>query len=335
MTQLELHPRKAQQVERNRPLNATAKEPKAPYFYYRDFSDLRDPDPSKPVTAPGRIPNFPAKMMAILSRPDLSHIVSWLPHGRSWKVHKPREFECKVIPTYFEHSKFSSFIRQANGWGFRRMISKGPDRNSYYHEMFLRGQPHLIKLMKRPTSTTRPQADANTEPDFYRISEENPLPEAKIEQDGLYDDRAHHEPKYHSYSPENFMPQESVSPLPGFSSSSAHYDPSPEEPYSVYYPHQSHYSEPLLAAPTSSRSVDRVESYPPTTSLPSQVHSMAPVARAVSPVLSHLEPPEHHHSPLPIFVPENQWTETCLEPSEMPRDFEDPFAGGLTPIDFW
>mmetsp|Transcript_11800 Transcript_11800/g.18912 ORF Transcript_11800/g.18912 Transcript_11800/m.18912 type:complete len:384 (-) Transcript_11800:307-1458(-) len=156
-----------------------AKKPCHPYFYYRDFSTLPDPDPTTPITAPGRIPNFPAKMYAILSRKDLSDIITWLPHGRSWKVLKPREFEVKVIPTYFEHSKFSSFIRQANGWGFRRIISKGADRNSYYHELFLRGRPHLIKMMRRPPPSSKPLADASTEPDFHAISNERPLPEIK------------------------------------------------------------------------------------------------------------------------------------------------------------
>jgi len=158
-------------------------EPKAPYFYYRDHSHLPDPDPTKPVTIPGRIPTFPAKLFAILSRPDLADIISWMPHGRSWKVHKPREFEIKVIPSYFDHAKFSSFIRQANGWGFKRVTTKGTDRNSHYHELFLRGMPHLIKFMKRPVSGSKalmqPQHSKgkNCDPDFYKISEEHPLPE--------------------------------------------------------------------------------------------------------------------------------------------------------------
>jgi HSF-type DNA-binding len=73
-----------------------------PYFYYRDFSHVPDPDPLSPLTAPGRVPNFPAKMHSILSRADLADIVSWNEHGRAWRVLKPREFEVKVIPTYFE-----------------------------------------------------------------------------------------------------------------------------------------------------------------------------------------------------------------------------------------
>ena len=151
-----------------------------PYFDYRDFSEVPDPNPSVPLTAPGRLPNFPVKMLAILSRPDLSHIISWMPHGRSWRVWKPREFEVKVIPAYFEHSKFSSFIRQANGWGFRR-ITKGPDRNSYYHELFLRGLPHLTKMMQRPHPSQKPALNPSTEPQFYKISQEHPLPECKNE----------------------------------------------------------------------------------------------------------------------------------------------------------
>jgi len=147
-----------------------------PYFYYRDFSKEVDPDPLTPLTPPGRVPNFPAKMHSILSRPDLADVISWMPHGRSWRVLKPREFEVRVIPTYFEHAKFSSFVRQANGWGFRR-ITQGRDRNSYYHELFLRGLPHLSKKMKRPGVAKKQAADPEHEPDLYNISEMNPVPE--------------------------------------------------------------------------------------------------------------------------------------------------------------
>merc|ERR1712232_497030 len=134
----------------------------SPFFYYRDFSQVTDDDPLTPLTPPARVPNFPAKMHAILSRPDLSDIIAWMPHGRSWRVLKPREFEVKIIPTYFEHQKFSSFIRQANGWGFRR-ITQGRDRNSYYHELFLRGLPHLSKKMRHPGVSEKRAADPEHE----------------------------------------------------------------------------------------------------------------------------------------------------------------------------
>jgi hypothetical protein len=162
--------------QQNKDTNSDAAVKSFPYFFYSDFSTFPDPDPLTPLTSPGRVPNFPAKMHSILSRPDLADVVAWMPHGRSWRVLKPREFEIRVIPTYFEHAKFSSFIRQANGWGFRR-ITQGRDRNSYYHELFLRGLPHLCKQMKRPGVSEKQSADPEHEPDFYKIAEEHPVPE--------------------------------------------------------------------------------------------------------------------------------------------------------------
>lgn len=316
-------------------------EPKAPYFFYRNFSNLPDPDTTKPITAPGRIPNFPAKMMAILSRPDLADIISWMPHGRSWKVHKPREFEVKVIPTYFEHSKFSSFIRQANGWGFRRIISKGPDRNSYYHEMFLRGKPHLIKLMKRPTTTGRPQADANTEPDFYRISQEYPLPEPKLEDGAIIHDRSSDEKyrnrKYNegktSYKEPHVQQEHHKQDFYPTSNFHENFEPAP-----VFYSSRPHYVHGAAPVPgtVTARALTPVESHDAL--VPVHTHSMPVAARAVSPVQTHYDSYEYHCAPGPLpmsLIPGNQWTEHCFEPHEMPHDFEDPFAGGLTPIDFW
>lgn len=88
-------------------------------------------------------------MHAILSAPDLKDIVDWDDHGRSFRILRPKEFESYVLPRFFEHSKFTSYIRQANGWGFRRLLA-GPNRGSYYQEYFLRSMPWLCKKMRRP-----------------------------------------------------------------------------------------------------------------------------------------------------------------------------------------
>ena len=148
-----------------------------PFFYYRDYSCVEDPDPCQHLTPPGRVPNFVAKMHAILSRSDLSEIIGWLPHGRSWMILNPKKFEKEVLPVYFAHAKISSFIRQANGWGFRRIIA-GRDRNSYYHPKFLRALPHLCKDMKRPGVSEKQSSDPDHEPDFALISQIYPVPEA-------------------------------------------------------------------------------------------------------------------------------------------------------------
>uniref|UniRef100_A0A6U5J1W1 HSF-type DNA-binding domain-containing protein n=1 Tax=Corethron hystrix TaxID=216773 RepID=A0A6U5J1W1_9STRA len=77
---------------------------------------------------------FPMKLQMILSSPEYEHIASWMPHGRCWKIHRRKDFELVVLPKFFEHRKYDSFIRQVNGWAFKR-ITRGVDKGSYYNEV--------------------------------------------------------------------------------------------------------------------------------------------------------------------------------------------------------
>ncbi|GAX19845.1 hypothetical protein FisN_11Lh281 [Fistulifera solaris] len=125
------------------------------------------------------VQTFPMKLHAILSNPEFSNIVSWLPHGRAFRILQHKAFEEKVIPLYFRHGRYSSFARQVNGWGFKR-IAHGPDYNSYYHELFLRGLPRLCEKMKRLSGKDEKKNAENSDapaPDFYALSRQNPLPE--------------------------------------------------------------------------------------------------------------------------------------------------------------
>jgi hypothetical protein len=76
-------------------------------------------------------------------------------------VKDPEMFATQVIPQYFDHNKFSSFARQLNFYGFRKMQSK-PIRNSdydagaakhvtFYNEHFKRGRCDLLKKIQRST----------------------------------------------------------------------------------------------------------------------------------------------------------------------------------------
>jgi HSF-type DNA-binding len=56
--------------------------------------------------------SFPSRLHEILSNPEYSECITWLPHGRSWKILRRTQFECLVIPRHFRHGKYSSFMRQ-------------------------------------------------------------------------------------------------------------------------------------------------------------------------------------------------------------------------------
>mmetsp|Transcript_10375 Transcript_10375/g.14640 ORF Transcript_10375/g.14640 Transcript_10375/m.14640 type:complete len:470 (+) Transcript_10375:174-1583(+) len=151
-------------------------------FNYRDYSHIESTHSESGALSPNssaiRVQKLPAKLNAMLSNPEFQHIISWMPHGRSWKVHNPHAFVEEVIPKYFEYTNYNSFVRLVNAWGFRR-ITKGPDRNSYYHELFLRGMPHLHAKMHRLTANEKKvPVDPEDEPDFYKISALCPLPPA-------------------------------------------------------------------------------------------------------------------------------------------------------------
>jgi HSF-type DNA-binding len=107
-------------------------------YVYRDYS--RVPQTPEAIyrqqqdNLTMRVQKLPAKLYAMLSIPEMQHIISWMPHGRSWKIHNADLFVKQVMPRFFEYSNYNSFIRLVNAWGFRR-LTKGPDKNAYWHEV--------------------------------------------------------------------------------------------------------------------------------------------------------------------------------------------------------
>jgi len=66
---------------------------------------------------------FPAKLYEMLEIVDslgLSDVVTWLPNGRSFQVKDPTKFMELVVPRFFKATKYRSFQRQLNLWGFLR-----------------------------------------------------------------------------------------------------------------------------------------------------------------------------------------------------------------------
>ncbi len=66
---------------------------------------------------------FPSKLYEMLESVEslgYSHIVCWLPHGESFKVVDPTQFMDLVVPKFFKATKYRSFQRQLNLWGFKR-----------------------------------------------------------------------------------------------------------------------------------------------------------------------------------------------------------------------
>lgn len=159
---------------------------------YHDYSQVLLDDASYIRKKTGGVTQpFPEKLLEMLSAVDGSNemdIVSWLPHGRAFIVRKPKEFTEIIMPKYFKQTKLTSFQRQLNLYGFRR-LTQGADAGAYYHELFLRMRPALCQRMSRQkvkgTGHKQP-ADAKTEPNFYDMNSYNntaPVPTLQHAQD--------------------------------------------------------------------------------------------------------------------------------------------------------
>jgi len=106
------------------------------------------------------IPIFLKKTYKMIDTCDQT-IAAWTPDGEMFVVKDPDLFATTIIPQYFDHNKFSSFARQLNFYGFRKMQSK-PIRNSdfdsntakhvtFFNENFKRGRCDLLKKIQRST----------------------------------------------------------------------------------------------------------------------------------------------------------------------------------------
>mmetsp|Transcript_26290 Transcript_26290/g.64093 ORF Transcript_26290/g.64093 Transcript_26290/m.64093 type:complete len:715 (-) Transcript_26290:105-2249(-) len=95
---------------------------------------------------------FPWKLYEMLENAsinDYEHIVCWQPPGNNcFRVHDPNMFVSTVMPRFFKQTKYKSFQRQLNLYGFSR-VDEGPNRGSYRHKLFQKDRKDLLSGMNR------------------------------------------------------------------------------------------------------------------------------------------------------------------------------------------
>lgn len=137
-------------------------------------------------TRGGRSVYFPQQlefMLRHITHEGDTSIVSYLAHGRAFRIDDKVRFEREILPRFFPSSgDFRSFERKLRFFGFLK-IRSGPDICALYHPLFLRGHRQLLRFMRRVGSSSndnnsvdrrrRVHAGQVLDPDFSSLP---PLP---------------------------------------------------------------------------------------------------------------------------------------------------------------
>ncbi|XP_022938527.1 heat stress transcription factor B-3-like [Cucurbita moschata] len=97
----------------------------------------------KPKPSP---PPFLAKTYLLVEDPTTDDVISWNDDGTALVVWHPPEFARDLLPTLFKHSNFSSFVRQLNTYGFRKIATS---RWEFYNDKFQKGGKERLYEIRR------------------------------------------------------------------------------------------------------------------------------------------------------------------------------------------
>ncbi|KIJ56566.1 hypothetical protein M422DRAFT_22727 [Sphaerobolus stellatus SS14] len=122
----------------------------------RESSPAKQNDPPKSESKPQA--TFLTKLYALLERPENHHMIRWDAAGDHIIVEKPEQLALHVLPSIYRQSRFASFSRQLNIYGFMRKVNlrnvdpsiDDPDASTWSHPTLNRHSPaEVVANFKR------------------------------------------------------------------------------------------------------------------------------------------------------------------------------------------
>ncbi|ORX99510.1 hypothetical protein K493DRAFT_257201 [Basidiobolus meristosporus CBS 931.73] len=133
---------------------------------------------------------FVGKLYTMVEDPTIQNLISWSNSGKTFLVHEPTEFSKKVLPIYFKHNNWQSFVRQLNMYGFHKVNnvfhSNSPIDGQpweFEHNDFRKGAKELLGNIKRKAPKANNPGTPSAEPTTQSKPIRSITPEAVVESD--------------------------------------------------------------------------------------------------------------------------------------------------------
>ncbi|KAH9170448.1 hypothetical protein EDB89DRAFT_1307189 [Lactarius sanguifluus] len=125
--------------------------------------------PALSKTTRQMVPPFVQKLYELVNASSTDELIRWADTGDSFFVFEHERFANDVLPRFFKHRNFSSFVRQLNMYGFHKIphlqqgVLKSDTETEFWnfeHPNFHHGQPDLLCLVTRKNSKGGGQQNA-------------------------------------------------------------------------------------------------------------------------------------------------------------------------------
>ncbi|KAI6661475.1 Heat shock factor protein 1-like isoform X2 [Oopsacas minuta] len=111
--------------------------------------------------SPTDTPAFLFKLWKVLEAEEYAQFISWSKNGNSFIIYDQNQFSQVVLPNFFKHSHFTSFVRQLNMYGFRKLTNMtytsntpGQESMEFHHPHFIKGHPSMLEYVKRKSPSS-------------------------------------------------------------------------------------------------------------------------------------------------------------------------------------
>ncbi|KAI3412546.1 HSF_DOMAIN domain-containing protein [Psidium guajava] len=115
-------------------------------------------------------PPFLLKTYMLVEDPETDDVISWNADGTAFIVWQTAEFARDLLPTLFKHSNFSSFVRQLNTYGFRKVATS---RWEFCNDMFRKGERELLCEIRRRKAWANKQQNLGSNPSAQALQDAN------------------------------------------------------------------------------------------------------------------------------------------------------------------